>query len=460
MNPNLNIGWFEYNGNKYYANEKGEIQVGFTEIEGKTYFLSRDRTKYGAVKTGMLTIGDYNYYLNPDAAIGWFEYNGNKYYANEKGEIQVGFTEIEGKTYFLSGDRTKYGAVKTGMLTIGDYNYYLNPNLNIGWFEYNGNKYYANEKGQIQLGFQTINNNNYFFTRAKEKYGAMRTGWVSIGMDYYYYQADGIGAKGIVNIDGREYKFNEQTSKLEGFVEKDGKLYYYNPDGTQAKGIQYMTNQFWKFNEITGEFEKFVREVRTIDVSTHQGVIDWDAVKASGKVDAVILRLGYGVGYIDSKFIRNKNELERLGIPYSVYLFSYAESKNESLMESNFLVNTLNSTNAKIASNIFSLYYDLEDWEIKSTGENSYGISKDTYGEMITTFIENTEKKTCIKTRVYASKSYIENRFPEDKQQYATWVAQWNDTLTYKGPYEGWQYSDCEYIPGINGCVDMSKFYY
>ena len=109
------------------------------------------------------------------------------------------------------------------------------------------------------------------------------------------------------------------------------------------------------------EFEKFVREVRTIDVSTHQGVIDWDAVKASGKVDAVILRLGYGVGYIDSKFIRNKNELERLGIPYSVYLFSYAESKNESLMESNFLVNTLNSTNAKIASNIFSLYYDLED---------------------------------------------------------------------------------------------------
>ena len=129
-------------------------------------------------------------------------------------------------------------------------------------------------------------------------------------------------------------------------------------------------------------------------------------------------------------------------------------------MESNFLVNTLKDNDAKIASNIFSLYYDLEDWEIKSTGENSYGISKDTYGEMIDTFIDNTEKKTCIKTRVYASKSYIENRFPEDKQQYATWVAQWNDTLTYKGPYEGWQYSDCEYIPGINGCVDMSKFYY
>ena len=79
---------------------------------------------------------------------------------------------------------------------------------------------------------------------------------------------------------------------------------------------------------------------------------------------------------------------------------------------------------------------------------------------MITTFIENTEKNLCIQTRVYASKNYIETRFDPSVQKYATWVAQWNNKLTYKGNYEGWQYTDCLSVPGINGCVDASKFYY
>ena len=70
-----------------------------------------------------------------------------------------------------------------------------------------------------------------------------------------------------------------------------------------------MANKFWKFNELTGEFEKFVRQIRVIDISSHNGNIDWQAVKNSNMVDAVILRLGYSVGYIDSSFIRNKTEL-------------------------------------------------------------------------------------------------------------------------------------------------------
>ena len=317
--------------------------------------------------------------------------------------------------------------------------------------------YFDNQTGLMYKGFKELDGKIYFFGRDN---GRLKHGWQSDNEGYWYQNESGELIKGRQTIDGKEYIFNEKTGLVDGFRIENGKTYYYNPDGTQAKGVVYMMEKFWKFDEITGEFIKFVREVRTIDVSSHQGNIDWEKVKNSGKVDAVILRLGYGVGYVDTKFVRNKNELERLGIPYSVYLFSYAENKEESLMESNFLVKTLKNTGAKIASTIFSIFYDLEDWEIKSTGENSYGITKDTYGEMITTFIENTEKNTCIKTRVYASKNYIETRFPEEKQQYATWVAQWSESLTYKGAYEGWQYSDCESIPGINGCVDMSKFYY
>ena len=376
FNPTARTGWFKYNGNKYYANEKGEIQVGVQEVDGEIYFFSGDKTKYGANKTGMFLLGDKAYYFNPEAKIGWFEYNGNKYYANEKGEIQVGVQEVDGKIYFFSGDKTKYGANKTGMLLLGDKAYYFNPEAKIGWFEYNGNKYYANEHGEIQIGlvkidekkyyfsqnkedygqmkvgFQQIDGKRYFFSQAKEMYGQMRIGWIEVygykmylnedgsqafGFTiingntyffsndltkygamikgwitynnlYYYFNDDGIMQKGLKNINGRDYNFDETTGILQGFVNKDGKLYYYNPDGTQAKGVQYMINKYWKFNELTGEFENYARQIRVIDISSHNGIIDWQTVKNSNQVDAVILRLGYGYGYVDSSFIRNKNE--------------------------------------------------------------------------------------------------------------------------------------------------------
>lgn len=226
-----------------------------------------------------------------------------------------------------------------------------------------------------------------------------------------------------------------------------------------AKGIETLGGRLWYFDAKTGELKKKVNQIRVIDVSSWQGEVDWNAVKNSGMVDAVILRLGYANGYVDNYFIRNKNELERLGIPYSVYLFSYAENGAEALAESNFLVNTIRNNNVHIATGFFSIYYDLEDWVIRSTGENSYGISKDTYRNMIETFIDNTERNLCIRTRVYASKNYIETRFPTEIQEYATWVAQWSDQITYKGNYEGWQFTNSARIPGISGNVDMSYFY-
>ena len=62
---------------------------------------------------------------------------------------------------------------------------------------------------------------------------------------------------------------------------------------------------------------------RGIDVSYHQGNIDWASVKASG-VEFAMLRAGYGQGNIDKKFHEYAKECTRLGIPFGVYWFSYA----------------------------------------------------------------------------------------------------------------------------------------
>ena len=65
---------------------------------------------------------------------------------------------------------------------------------------------------------------------------------------------------------------------------------------------------------------------RGIDVSHHQGQIDWEKVKADG-IDFAIIRCGYGedkTEYDDRWWEYNTSECERLGIPYGVYLYSYA----------------------------------------------------------------------------------------------------------------------------------------
>ena len=70
-------------------------------------------------------------------------------------------------------------------------------------------------------------------------------------------------------------------------------------------------------------------ERKIIDVSYHNGTIDWNAVKVSG-IEGAILRCGYGddiVGQDDSQWFRNADECTRLGIPFGVYIYSYAKSE-------------------------------------------------------------------------------------------------------------------------------------
>ena len=64
-----------------------------------------------------------------------------------------------------------------------------------------------------------------------------------------------------------------------------------------------------------------------VDVSKHNGNVDWQAVKNAGYGNFAIIRAGYGGDYSnqdDPQFERNVNECERLGIPYGVYLYSYS----------------------------------------------------------------------------------------------------------------------------------------
>lgn len=79
---------------------------------------------------------------------------------------------------------------------------------------------------------------------------------------------------------------------------------------------------------------------------------------------------------------------------------------------------------------------------------------------MFNSFSSKVESALGVDVKIYASKNYIETRFPETLRPEIGWVAQWGPELTYNGTYEGWQYTSDGSVPGINGRVDMSIFYY
>ena len=97
--------------------------------------------------------------------------------------------------------------------------------------------------------------------------------------------------------------------------------------------------------------------MRVIDVSEHNGTINWEAVKAAG-IQGAIIRCGYGMDMTsqdDKQWSRNVSECERLGIPYGVYLYSYADNADKARSEAQHVLRLIKGRKLS-----FPVYYDLE----------------------------------------------------------------------------------------------------
>ena len=486
--------WHSKDGKNFYQYGDGSIKEGLQKINGLMYYVKDDyiysgeveingemylfKEKNGEMQTGSVLLSNGKRVLVKSDGThpkGWCIYNNDKYYVDQDGYILEGFNTIDGKRYYFEEGSGKLlywwhskdgknfyqygdGSIKEGLQKINGLMYYVKDDyIYKGQLILDGAELYFNEdNGEIRTGFIEQSNGKAIYVTNDS---APLKGWFSVNDLIYYADLDGYILTGNQKVEGRDYYFNTD-GVLCGFTWENDKLYYYNPDGKKAYGVQRIAGKYYKFNEFTGAFEKMVNQRNVIDISAHNGSIDWLAVKNSGLVDAVILRLGFGYADIDKMFLHNMAELNRLNIPFSVYLFSYAANGWEADREANFVINTIRQYNVNINTSIFSIYYDLEDWVIRSTGKNSNDISMQAYGDIITTFVGKVESNLGIKTRLYSSKNYILTRFPEFTHPYATWVAQWSNTLTYDKAVEGWQYSNNGVISGITGRVDLNKFFY
>ena len=182
-----------------------------------------------------------------------------------------------------------------------------------------------------------------------------------------------------------------------------------------------------------------------IDVSEHQGVIDWNAVKNSD-VEFVIIRCGYGDNYTsqdDQQWLRNVSECERLGIPYGVYIYSYAQTTAQAKSEADHVLRLLKGHNPT-----YPVYYDMED--------SSTVNSKSQFAEFASIFC-NAVEAAGYEAGVYAN-LYWWNTYLTDSRfsQWERWVAQYNYQCDYQGDYAMWQCTSSGKVSGINGNVDIN----
>lgn len=181
-----------------------------------------------------------------------------------------------------------------------------------------------------------------------------------------------------------------------------------------------------------------------IDVSEHQGKIDWE--KVMYHIDGAILRCGYGSDYEDQddeQFKRNADECTRLGIPFGVYLYSYADSIEKAKSEAAHALRLIKGY--KLA---YPVYLDLEE-----SGTADGAVERAiVFGDII--------EKAGYWCGIYANLYWWEMILKKGLERFTKWVAQYNSKCEYTGTnLDIWQYTSKGNVPGINGNVDMNECY-
>lgn len=188
---------------------------------------------------------------------------------------------------------------------------------------------------------------------------------------------------------------------------------------------------------------------KVIDVSEHNGEINWEKVKQSD-VDFAILRIGYGnnaTSQDDKRWKYNVSECSRLGIPFGVYIYSYAENTAEAESEADHVLRLIQGYNLT-----YPVYYDLED-----NSQISLGNTK--IKQMAETFC-NKISNAGYQVGVYANLNWWNNYLTDSVyNKWHRWVAQYNYKCDYTGTYEMWQCTCEAKVNGIGTDVDVSFYY-
>ena len=191
--------------------------------------------------------------------------------------------------------------------------------------------------------------------------------------------------------------------------------------------------------------------MRVIDVSEHNGTINWEAVKAAG-IQGAIIRCGYGMDMTsqdDKQWSRNVSECEHLGIPYGVYLYSYADNADKARSEAQHVLRLIKGRKLS-----FPVYYDLEQAGIERAAVANAKI----FGDLI--------EAVGFWCGVYYNRDWHNRVIKGQLDRFTRWGAGYGTNNgqmqeKYKPGFgeDMWQYSSKGSVPGVPGDVDVNVCY-
>lgn len=197
--------------------------------------------------------------------------------------------------------------------------------------------------------------------------------------------------------------------------------------------------------------------MKGIDVSTHNGLIDWEKVAAT-PIEFAIIRAGYGMyeNQIDTRFRYNIENALANKLHVGVYWFSYAGSAEESIKEAQLCAKVIEPYKGKID---FPVYFDFEYDSERYLKEHGIVLNNETRTSLVTAFCSEITRYGWL-SGVYLNQDYARNKYNmgKIKDQWEIWMAQYD---TAKPKYNAGlkQYSSEAKVSGITGNVDVNESY-
>lgn len=226
-----------YNGKQYYFNDKGYLVTGEQTIDGANYYFLPNGVMLadGVVKNAQGQSLVYGKTGKLTTQTGWKEVsvkdatgNDEKFYQYffKGGIMATGLTQVEGKEkyFYDNGYQAKgiFVPTKDGhlMFFCGD----SGERKYSGFFEKDGNWYYANDNGYLATGFTKVGSQNLYFN---DKGVQVKSRFFQVGDATYYTNNDGDVLRGAQTVNGDDLYFDESGKQVKGnFVT--------NPDGTRS----------------------------------------------------------------------------------------------------------------------------------------------------------------------------------------------------------------------------------
>lgn len=194
-----------------------------------------------------------------------------------------------------------------------------------------------------------------------------------------------------------------------------------------------------------------------IDVSYHNGTLDWSTIKAAG-VDFAILRAAYrgygteGTLVRDAKFAEYMQGAMSQGIPVGAYIYSQAITTAEAVQEANYILNIVRGYSLDLP-----IVFDYEFAGVKTgrldSAWSSGKLNKSKMTDIALAFCD-TIKNAGYDAMVYANKTFLSKNLDHEVIEnagYDVWLAHYTTNTNYTGDYKIWQYTSSGRITGIEG---------